>query len=611
MSRRDTAVGASHAAVSVQTEDPPGVECPPLSDAHISAISDFLARAAPLVLDALARNVRARGSALEATVGALIAAAADEDASPPGIACELHATWEQPREDAHAPRVDVALPCTGVAWAAGGARIFASFGRRDHAGWCRHAAGIAVWAVGSSARAAPRCETLVELSACATAVAAHPMAPCVFAAGTFDGVVSLWDVSEAGAPQCLATTPVDADYMHRDAIVGLAWAREGGGGGDAYSLRSVSADGRAHAWSLGNAFAFPLASALLLDGDRDVGIVGTARGTASTLALAVGASSLALPLRGADCGATALIGTDAGGILRVNLRVTDAVRAAAGADADGPGAISSGSVGSFETTLPWTRAAVDALSRVPDAAERSRTARAAERFARGRGERGVGMGALWGARPPERALFGATVNAAVPVAHAGARTSAVAASPTVRNLFASAGSDGTLSLCAAPAMHPLVVLSPRRPAGAVGAVNWGTAADSALVNTCALECAAWSAARPLLLATGAANGDVFVFDLFTSTAAEPALTLAPSGALLGSGGAWAGAPPHAWQGQMAAGAAAAVDFSPVAHREVAVGYASGAVLVWKLPALLAAPAGGEMDAAELFVKMGRGEDAEE
>jgi hypothetical protein len=563
----------------------------------------------------LARGARAPAALVRSLRAfAWAACGADgEDALAAGVARVARARWEQPRDDARAPRVAAELPVAALAWAAGGARLFAACGRRDHGGWCRHAGGVAVWATGAraSGSAMPLSpETLVELGVCATAVAAHPDEPSVLAAGAFDGTITVWDVSAAGAPALVAATPADADYLHRDAVVGLAWARDGARG---FGLRSVSADGRAHAWTLANGLAFPVASALLE--------------TAGASPVQLGAAALALPGAGAADGggaaAAALVGTDAGTVARVTLRVTDAAHAAAVAPADGPAALAAGAVPNVETTLPWARAAADALGRVPDAAERGRAARAAERVARTRGARGVGLGELWAARPPERTLFCSPVALAGAPVHAGARTAAITASPTVRGLWASAGSAGAGARGAAAAPAPLLVIEPRARAGAAGgsadAVEGGGSGGGgvdggggssphggggATAGTpTPLTSIAWAAARPLLLAAGSAAGDVFVFDLFASTAGEPAATLAPSGAMALKGGAGDGAAaPPPWAGAPPAGAATALAFAPAAPRALAVGYASGAVCVGRRPAHLAAASPGEAEAAALFLQ---------
>jgi hypothetical protein len=124
---------------------------------------------------------------------------------------------------------------------------------------------------------------------------------------------------------------------------------------------------------------------------------------------------------------------------------------------------------------------------------------------------------------------------------------------------------------------------------------------------------------------------VHLYDLMRSTAAAPALTLLPDGSAWGAGGqvleagcvAEAGGSGSGSSGggstststssgnssAAPGGAVHSLAFHPRQRRTLAVGYASGAVAVWRLPWRLAQPAQGEAAALEAFLALSFNEES--
>ena len=222
----------------------------------LQEIAGLLRRAGPLVLAAQVGGGGGGGDPLSEALAALAAAqGGGEGGGEGGVAgavCALRAPIEQPSgEGARGAPAALHLPALGLSWSATG-RLAAAFGRRDHGGWCRHVGGVGVWgaralSVGGGGGAP---EALLETPTCATAVAFHPAAPHVLAAGTHGGEVWAWDVAapaaggDGGRGAVLARSAV-ADFA-RDPIVGVAWAYDARAA--RWALLSLCAGGRLHHW---------------------------------------------------------------------------------------------------------------------------------------------------------------------------------------------------------------------------------------------------------------------------------------------------------------------------------------------------------------------------
>jgi hypothetical protein len=474
------------------------------------------------------------------------------------------------------------------------------------------------------------------------------------------------------------------DYLHREGVTAVRWVYEPVL--RVHLLVSASAEGRVQVWSQANGFAFPLQSYQLAikpklraataaeDDGRGAGSAGGRRGDddederdAASRGRSAGGrgggrdrklvpggvTCLDFPLLGGSSGMF-VAGTEAGSLHRcgtqLNPQAMDsalaeahvAAAAAAGVrpgprpgGGGGPAYVKPGGISGAETTVPWERAAVLALTRLPPA-ERSQAARAVERYAREVGSAAVALRLLYAARCDPRCLFPNPIVLDY-TSHA-APVLAVACSPHNRNIFASGGGDGRLCIFSALSQSPLLTFEPglrssalsRRagggdggslgggPAGGGPGVSPGpassragpagsssggaSAAASATGSIPSILGVAWSRARPCVLAAATSDGAVSVYDLYVGTAA-PAATLRcdgtydgirsnagrpglGAGAAAGSGsgesGAGALSPLSAHDDADATPAATAVAFNPKQRRLLAVGDSNGRLHLWKL-----------------------------
>lgn len=507
-----------------------------------------------------------------------------------------------------------------------------------------------------------RPDIVIEWPACVTCVAFHPTQPSLLAAGTQSGEVLLFDVNRpseaAGEP--IARSRSD-DYLHRECVTALRWVQEP-------VLRlpllvSASAEGKVQIWSTQNGLAFPLAGfqlsvrpkarASAAGGDDDGALAGRRggdeddgagaggrggagdRGRGGRAMVPAGVTALDFPCQGGaplPAASAFVVGSEAGTLHRCAAQLQPqaldsalaewhaALAAAAGTrpaprpgGASGPAYAKPGAVSGAETTLPWERAAVAVLTRLPPG-ERAAAARAVERHAREVGATTVPLRLLYGARaePLRKAMFpnpavleysassammgggggGAAAAHAAPVL-------ALACSPFHRAVFASGGGDGRLCLFASLAQAPLLVLEPglrtassssatgradaassaggggaaggapstaRSAGGAAAGATSGssTAAGSGALTSSGMPAVlalAWSRARPCVLAAATGDGAVSVFDLFASTGAPAAV--------LRVDGSYDGAPSHASGSTAVSGAAAAGPGTPHADAAVA------------------------------------------
>jgi WD40 repeat protein len=520
-----------------------------------------------------------------------------------------------------------------VGWSPTGAVLAAGFGKLDHGGWCKHKAGVCVWAMWRRRGGAgdtpddpvlgPAPDLVLESSSCVCSLAFHPENPALVAAGTYSGEVMVWDTSRAAggegkgaedADPLVAKSRVD-DYFHRDPVNALSWVWEPVT--KKHVLTSVSGDGKALVWSLDNALAYPIAAfqltarikpsahlaAALDDGggdagddddDDDAGVKRRLkrRGAAQQQSL-VGGSAVCFPLDGRGI-ASFVVGTEAGGVYR---GATDLGFSAPHVPSPTPPTSTAAflkAVPDADNSMPWDIHAAECVRRIGGGAEQKKAfVRGVERAAREAGAAAVTMAVLYDARPDPAVLFRQPLNMTFSP-HTGAVLSA-ASSPFNRNLFATAGADGTVAVFSALAGEPLLRLEP--------------AANRAVLS--ALFSVAWSKKRPMVFAAGSSDGCSYVYDLYASTT-RPALVLRPDGSVANAQGTLMAAPNAATVSIGSAAAAGAfggagsggatpapsaalrrggtdpsrpvlgVAFNPKHPRLLAAGDGTGTVRVWKL-----------------------------
>ncbi|CAN0038210.1 unnamed protein product, partial [Heterosigma akashiwo] len=97
-----------------------------------------------------------------------------------------------------------------------------------------------------------RPDFVYEHSSCLMAVACHPEAPALVAAGSFNGEVVVLDM--ASDDQVVAVTGIN-DYFHREPVCAVRWTWDPARG--EWLVASASADGNVLFWSLAAGLRYP------------------------------------------------------------------------------------------------------------------------------------------------------------------------------------------------------------------------------------------------------------------------------------------------------------------------------------------------------------------
>jgi WD40 repeat protein len=580
----------------------------------------FLRRASAMVQQQLEMAARSRAfngvelSSSEGQLGGSAAACLYE--LRVAAAVDVSAT-ESGRARSRAPQQ--CIPCTGVSWSSTGSVLAASLGRTDHAGWCcagddAHGGpvGLALWNVfghrpsgavaaaaaagteagawleggsGASnaceAHAAPAAapsaaavdvarppDALHETSSCLMCVACHPSAPGMVAGGTYTGEVIVWDTGRDADDARVGTSSV-GDYYHRDPVLRVEWvydARERG-----HVLLSTSGCGRVLVWSIRNKLASPIAGYLLHPPRGGVGGSSAAprrapsgqlrSSAASTL---LGGTALAALRDGTTARSPAfVVGTEGGGLFASELQKPSRASARSSSSSkDGDGAksvaLSKGAEVFFSRTAKAHRSALRAH---------------VERWCAESGARSVRSSAIFESAPKIEALYSSATTAPCAAPHVGP-VSAVACSRFVRDAVLSCGLDGRL-----------VLRSISGGAAASAAAKARFAWEPARLGAPLLD-VAWSPLLPLVFASAAEDGVVYVYDLGHSTARAWAALNA---------GSLAGAERRQPRRPRPRGAAAhGVAFNPRIDGMVAAAYRDGTIRVWRLPSGLSRGGQGKL-----------------
>ena len=215
--------------------------------------------------------------------------------------------------------------------------------------------------------------------------------------------------------------------------------------------------------------------------------------------------------------------------------------------------------------LPWSPAAAALLTRVP-ATHYSRLKSKVEKEAVLARAKQVESSHVFAATPEPSTLFGSPVTFGY-AAHSGPVYEA-RHSPFHRNVFLTASTDCSVRLYNQLQPAPFLVTEP----------------SAASVFT-----AAWSPARPLVFAAGAADGNLFIYDLKRSKG-KPEVTLKVTSDR---------------------SAVTAVSFNPRSPELLATADAQGFVKIWRLSTFLSEPAAREQEALGRMAVPRGGDEADE
>ncbi|KAK4323474.1 hypothetical protein Pmani_005825 [Petrolisthes manimaculis] len=114
---------------------------------------------------------------------------------------------------------------TGLAWSSTGSVIGVGYGANQHDDWCDHCGTLAVWNINRSDFDANQPERVIEMSSCVLCLAFHPNNPAVFAVGTFNGEVLVYDLSHSED-----VTPMVTVECGGGAVTTLTWTDVGQAG---------------------------------------------------------------------------------------------------------------------------------------------------------------------------------------------------------------------------------------------------------------------------------------------------------------------------------------------------------------------------------------------
>lgn len=154
----------------------------------------------------------------------------------------------------------VQLQCTSLDWNCTGNMIVATYGRNDLTGWCDIPGAMCSWNLSSRSLDTFNPDVVLDHSSSLTKVCCHPIRPSLVAAGSFNGEVIIWDLSNI--EQSLAASPI-TEYSHKEPVTDLKWVYNPSGQSDDWLLLSIGADGKVLFWSLDNKLRFPVKGFLM------------------------------------------------------------------------------------------------------------------------------------------------------------------------------------------------------------------------------------------------------------------------------------------------------------------------------------------------------------
>ncbi|XP_063846261.1 cytoplasmic dynein 2 intermediate chain 2-like [Scylla paramamosain] len=219
------------AGVQTEEEENKSLGTPQYDEA---SLSEFLTRITPKVLRELDRQARS-----QAFLG--YGAVQEEAASGVRLLHTLRCSHSDPE-----------CVVSSVAWSSTGSVIGVTFGAMEHQDWCGHRGAIAVWNINRSDFDANQPERTIEASSCVLSLAFHPSNPALFAAGTFNGEILVYDLSRTEE-----VTPLAVGECGGGGVTTLAWVELGGvRGRDGapprahHTLTATTTTGQVLVWSL-------------------------------------------------------------------------------------------------------------------------------------------------------------------------------------------------------------------------------------------------------------------------------------------------------------------------------------------------------------------------
>lgn len=382
---------------------------------------------------------------------------------------------EGQRVDARKP-TKVNLQCTGVSWNSTGNMIAVAYGRNDILGWCEYPGALCCWNIFGKTFTTDSPDFVLDHTCCLTSAAYHPIIPSLVVAGSFNGEVVVWDLTNPESPY--AVSPI-IEYGHKEPVMDIKWVYDSAHQTHEWQIVSVGADGKVLFWSLANKLAHPIRGSTLSKAGKS--------SSRRMYPAAPGATAIAFACNAAGSGSTASSGSGAAATESASSSSSSSLGAGGVAAMTAPvrpkwvmigqegGTIARGQVGRMLGGAALTQ---DSFKSQPQAHE---------------------------VFPPMRKGDDTFTFAA----HVGS-TNSLDSSPFHRNLFLSGGSDGVLK------MFHILERTPLR--------TWETDAPSSLIGGSAsqfpsLTAVRFSPIRPTVFASASSDGLLCIYDLQANTVA--------------------------------------------------------------------------------------------
>lgn len=200
-----------------------------LLDDNSQALTDFLRRVEPVVCKALEQNIRSH-----AFDGYEVNWEEDSDV----IKCLHLLTHKEMNKD---------LQCTQLSWNKTGSTLAVAYGRMDHQDWCTHKGALCTWNLDRRGLSSTKADIVIDVPSCLMCVAFHPTKTAWVAGGSFNGQISVWDMSQED--EVLLATCGMSDDSHREPVTQIMWLQDPEKPSK-YVLMSTSSDGKILMWEI-------------------------------------------------------------------------------------------------------------------------------------------------------------------------------------------------------------------------------------------------------------------------------------------------------------------------------------------------------------------------
>lgn len=129
-------------------------------------------------------------------------------------------------------------------------------GGSKHEGSCEHTAFVSGWNIFRSNIDFEEPHWSINVNGCVTALAWHPRKSTIFAAGTMNGVISVYDIGKEEGNPLQYQTQLN-EYLHYDNITQLGWCIYKVNNNQKVLQSSCSVDGKLQLWDMADKLKYP------------------------------------------------------------------------------------------------------------------------------------------------------------------------------------------------------------------------------------------------------------------------------------------------------------------------------------------------------------------